>query len=40
MDPQQAAMSFTRDHGDNFVDLAGPSELSAPKEVKADEDGS
>jgi hypothetical protein len=29
-----------RDHGANFVDLAGPSELPTPKEEKADEDDS
>jgi hypothetical protein len=27
-----------RDHGANYVDLAGPSELPAPKEEKADEE--
>jgi hypothetical protein len=29
-----------KDHGTNFVDLAGPSELSAPKKEEADEDDS
>jgi hypothetical protein len=28
------------DHGANFVDLDGPSDLPAPKEEKADEDDS
>ena len=31
-------MWSARDHGANFVDLAGPSELPAPKEEKADEE--
>jgi hypothetical protein len=29
---------FARDHNGNYVDLAGPSELPAPKEEKANEE--
>jgi hypothetical protein len=28
----------SRDHGANYIDLAGPSELPAPKEEKDDEE--
>jgi hypothetical protein len=30
--PRQAAAWSARDHGENFVDLAGPSEPPSPKE--------
>ncbi|KAK1697155.1 hypothetical protein QYE76_013852 [Lolium multiflorum] len=39
-DPRHAVVWSAKDHGANFVDLAGPSELPAPKEKKANEDGS
>jgi hypothetical protein len=39
MDQQQAAVWSARDHGANFVDLAGPFEPPAPKE-KEDNDWS
>lgn len=38
IDPRQAAVWSARDHDANYVDLAGPSELPAPKEEKADEE--
>jgi hypothetical protein len=38
MDPRQVAVWSDRDHGANFVDLAGPSELPTPKEEKTDDD--
>ena len=38
MDPRQATVWSARDHGANFVDLAEPSELPAPKEEKDDGD--
>ncbi|KAK1698067.1 hypothetical protein QYE76_014764 [Lolium multiflorum] len=38
LDPRQAAVWSAMDHGANFVDLAGPSEMPAPKEEKADEE--
>jgi hypothetical protein len=34
MDPRKAAVWSARYHGANFVDLTGPSELSAPREEK------
>jgi hypothetical protein len=40
IDPRHAAVWSAMDHGANFVDLDGPSDLPAPKEEKADEDGS
>jgi hypothetical protein len=40
MDLRQAAVWSARDHDANFVDLAGPSELPAPKEEKDDDDWS
>jgi hypothetical protein len=36
MDPRQAALWSARNHGANFVDLGGPSELPAPKEEEDD----
>jgi hypothetical protein len=37
MDPWQVAAWSARDHGANFVDLAGPSELPASKEEEDDD---
>jgi hypothetical protein len=39
MEPRQAAVWSAKDHGANFVDLAGPSELPAQKEEKANDNG-
>ena len=38
LDDRQAELWSAMDHGDNFVDLAGPSELPAPKEEEEEED--
>jgi hypothetical protein len=38
IDPRQAAVWSTRDHGANYVDLVGPSVLPAPKEEQANEE--
>jgi hypothetical protein len=38
LDPWQAAVWSARDHGANFVDLAGPSEPPVPKEEEEDDD--
>jgi hypothetical protein len=40
MDPRQATAWSARDHGANFIDLAGPSEPSAPKEEEDGDDWS
>ncbi|KAK1610197.1 hypothetical protein QYE76_033870 [Lolium multiflorum] len=37
MDLRQAAVWSARDHGANFIDLAGPSEPPAPKEEEDDD---
>jgi hypothetical protein len=37
VDPRQAAAWSARDHGANFVDLAGPSVQPAPKEEEEDD---
>jgi hypothetical protein len=36
LDPRQAAVWSARDHGENFVNLAGPFEPSVPKEEEDD----
>jgi hypothetical protein len=36
LDPRQTSLWSAMDHGENFVDLAGPSEPSAPKEEEDD----
>jgi hypothetical protein len=36
LDPRQAVVRSAMDHGENFVDLAGPSEPPAPKEEEDD----
>jgi hypothetical protein len=36
LDPRQAAVWSAMDHGENFVNLAGPSEPPAPKEKEDD----
>jgi hypothetical protein len=38
MDPQQAAVWSVRDHGADFVDLAGPFELPTRKDVEEEDD--
>ncbi|KAK1606656.1 hypothetical protein QYE76_030329 [Lolium multiflorum] len=39
MELRQAAAWYARDHDANFVDLAGPSELPAPKKEEEEDDG-
>jgi hypothetical protein len=36
LDPRQTAVWSAMDHGENFVDLAGPSESPTPKEEEDD----
>jgi hypothetical protein len=38
MDPRQVAVWSARNHGANFVDFTGPSQLPAPKVEKDDDD--